>query len=486
MANQELPEAFESIHFSLKPFIKRRKEATNIRRILACNIDSDFDLIEEQQHVSRPLSLRNVSEAASVSQKTRGIQRDYIRALQNNSKAKKAYAAKLINSASEPGPQVNNIDLCASRQEFLILTQAQQKHDRLRIVQDYFDMLGQKPPASRDYLDTKLALRDTESQPSIPSEIMGSTSVHGRLVEEELYDLVERLEKAVLRAKMLLKREQKLLTRIQSENSRYPDERGSRTGALEITRNELIIWIEKELSRAGENSPEHAETVSTPSQVVVGKGHLQLQIESSKLYYSQYLLSRQNLISASEEQIIETTTGAHGSLEVLLNELSCRPKSLLPTIAPYLKVLLSLSDDQKSMIQQKSHVSVTLAKQLKDIGQGLDRLADESHLLPTHPLPKVNSLQAGGSSFGDEISHGEKPDLSHRAQAWVFAAASAAVVLKSGVSERLGEGGIALLEGQESLLELLGFLGNDVEVADDGREGSTDAWTVLNGKLGVI
>lgn len=485
MENEELPDALMSIHLSLKPFIKRRKESASIRRILACNIVSDSHLIREQQ-VSRPLSLRDASEVNSVSQGTRGIQRDYTRALQNNSKARKAYAANLVNSSLEPEPPVNNIDLNVSRDEFLNLTRAQQKHERLCIVQDYVDMLGQKPPASRDYLDTKLALRDAELQPSIPSEIMGSTGVHGRLVQEELHDLVERLEKAVLRAKMLLTREQKLLSRIQSENPRDPIEHGSRTDALGTTRNELIIWIETELSRAGENSTEHEETAPISSHVVVGKGLLQAQIESSKLHYSQYLLSRQNLISASEEQIIATTMVAGRPLEILPNESSCRTQSFLPTIAPYLKELLSLSDDQKSMIQQKSHVSVALAKQLKDIRQGLDRLADESHLLPTHPLQKANSVQAGASSFGDEISHGEKPDLCQRAHAWVFAAASAGVVLKNGVSERLDEGGIALLEGQESLLGLLGFLGNDVEMTDSAREDSTDAWAVLNGKLGVI
>jgi hypothetical protein len=149
-------------------------------------------------------------------------------------------------------------------------------------------------------------------------------------------------------------------------------------------------------------------------------------------------------------------------------------------IYPYLETTLMVSSEQKEIIQQKSHVTITLSKQLKEGSQGLDRLADESHLLPTYPISAPGSQRKGlegAVSFGEQMSNHEKPDSSLRARAWVFASESANYALEEAVSERLEEGAKAISEAGETMsgLEVL-----------FGREGKDDLWGTLDGNLGVI
>jgi hypothetical protein len=160
---------------------------------------------------------------------------------------------------------------------------------------------------------------------------------------------------------------------------------------------------------------------------------------------------------------------------------------------------VTVTNEQKAIIQQKSHLTITLAKQLKEASQGLSRMADESHLLPTHPLPTISSQHKGledAVSFGDESSGHEKPDTSRRAQAWVFAAEAAGNATKGLISDRLEEGEVIIADAQQTLLELHNLLGNQNKVTDLGRGlaasskrengQSGNIWARLDGNLGVI
>ena len=123
---------------------------------------------------------------------------------------------------------------------------------------------------------------------------------------------------------------------------------------------------------------------------------------------------------------------------------------------------------------------------------GRDRLVEESHLLPAHPMPSGNLQRKGLASFADEISSYEKPDSSHRARAWVFASRSASLATKGIISERLEDGQHSISEAQRTLQDLYTLIGEQVK-GTDGNEpggrintGSKDIWGQLDGQLGVI
>jgi hypothetical protein len=505
-----LPEPVKKAQRSLETYVKKRQEAAHVRRILAAHLSAHVS--PAQGTVSRPLSL---AEATSIPESAthgvKGIQKEYLRCLRANAKARKGYAKLSKEHHSRPEyhqARSNTQDLSDSKYEaglsidpFLDLVEKRQKHERLHIIQDYVDMLGEKPAAATMHLDTKAVLKDVGALPQVPPEVMSVTSIQQGTGGRDLKELVGHLEKSVLRAKMLLKREQKLLAKVQAANGTSAVIGGNKLQALGATRNELINWIESELTRAGENSPEDEEISASASPESGGKEYIDSQLASVQRQYSRYTKARQALIMA-------VTGNLDPPALIAVDDCKGKPagkdsqngaNGLVYIAQPYLEEMVLISNEQKAMIQQKSYLSISLAKQLKEGGQGLDRLAEESHLLAAHPMRTAKFPRKGLEgpvSFGDEISGHEKPDSSRRARTWVFAAESVGITTRDAISEKLEDGGMAMLDAQETLLELLCLLGNDVEEEDldnnatyNPKEGvgrAGDIWATLDGSLGVI
>jgi hypothetical protein len=233
---------FREIERSLEPYIKKRSEVANLRRDLT-----------SRQSGRPPLSLADQRDIGSGSQTTFVLHQEYLRALQQNKKAKEDFASSL-KSNYQRSSQLNDVDTESPRRKMLGLLDARRASQRLTIIRGYIDTLSQETLAHKSQINLNISSDISHSPPSIPPEILdfaGSKTLH----LDELDDLVDKLEKTVLRAKMLLKREQRLLLDFQSGTSRSMEDtqRGLRINALAATRNELINWIEKELSHGGED-----------------------------------------------------------------------------------------------------------------------------------------------------------------------------------------------------------------------------------------
>jgi hypothetical protein len=263
----------------------------------------------------------------------------------------------------------------------------------------------------------------------------------------------------------------------------------------------LINWIEDELAGTGESLPESAGIRGPHTSGNKGKAFIDAQLTTTQRQYVRYTETRQSLIAIATDKL--DTAMAISHKDSVIFPLKDEHNGLSPmsqVIHPYLEEMVTVSNEQKAMIQQKSHLTITLAKQLKEAGQGLGRMADESHLLPAHPLPTTSSQHKGLEppvSFGDEISSHEKADTSRRAQAWAFAALEAGKATKDLISDRLEEGEVMITDARQTLLELHNLLGNDNNKVtslggvfpasikrDNGKSG--DIWAILDGKLGVI
>lgn len=449
-----------------------------------------------ENSLPRPLSLVDpTSRVDGTTHGIRGLQREHLRCVRANVKAQAEYAEISREHQREIEAQSITFDVASTNcsgspmESFVDLVNQRQKHERLRIIQDYLDVLAQKPAATQEHLDLQTVLRDVDTLPKMPSEVLnGCISAQGS-AGADLKELVDQLEKSVLRAKMLLEREQNLLTKIKAGNAIAIGSHGSRLEAVGMTRSTLINWIEAELSRASEGSPEplYQDLASLDKR---GKHSIESELMSIHRQYVRYTKARQALVTVvtghsrlQDMSPIEEKTNLPGG-EPLYKSNS------MEVTHPYLEEMISISNEQKAMIQQKSHLTISLSKQLKEANQGLDRLADESHLLPAHPLPTAKTYRnglEGPISFGDEIANHEKPDSSLRARAWVHAAQSASHVTRESVSEKLEEGSTALADAQRTLSELHSLLGFGCEAeSKDGVQKSKDIWAVLDGNLGVI
>ncbi|KAH6709630.1 hypothetical protein BKA61DRAFT_614677 [Leptodontidium sp. MPI-SDFR-AT-0119] len=492
---QALPEAVLKAQRLLDPYIKQRQEAAHIRRVLASHLAShvspNIDI-----SLSRPLSLVDTTcKVDGTPHGVRGLQKEYLRCVRANVKAQTDYAE--TSRQHRHGMEENGRELDATSadgalspmESFIDLVSQRQKHERLRIIQDYLDVLAQKPAATIEHLDPQMVLRDVEALPKMPSEVLNGSGTTQNSAGVDLKELVDQLEKSVLRAKMLLKREQDLLAKIKAGSTTVTDGQGSRLEAVGMTRSVLINWIEAELSRAGEGSPD-AISQEPASPDKRGKHFIEFELLSIQRQYARYTKARGALITAVTRDLsLPDALPAEEEADLQSKESQYNSNGMEIT-HPYLEEMISISSEQKAMIQQKSHLTISLSKQLKEANQGLDRLADESHLLPAHPMPTIKTQRMGLEgpvSFGDEISNHEKPDLSLRARAWVYAAQSAGHATRDAVSTKLNEGNKALDDAHRTLSELQSLLGLEPEVGSgNGTQKSGDIWAVLDGNLGVI
>ena len=484
------PEALEKARRSLHPFIKKRKEAAQIRKVLSAHLCVHLNV----DGGLRPLSLVDpTSSIDAMPHGVRGIQKEYLRCVRANTKARKEYskANKDCHVFQESQRVSGGLRECSVSQDgtegslrsFLDLVQQRQKHERLRIVQDYIEMLSEKPAASAGHLDPQEVLKDVESLPRVPVEVINintSSSSHMRN-KNHLSVLVDQLEKSVLRAKILLKKEQNLLANFQAENANISLRGGSRLQAVDTTRCELINWIEGELGRAGDSPREADDGQGTTKAAKQGKEYIQTELASIQRQYARYTKARQALV-ASSGPATELSPIAELNQDLGLPATQEEPRSasgINHTIYPYLEAMVAVSNEQKAMIQQKSYLTISLSKQLKEGSQGLNRLADESHVLPAHPVPAIISQRKASEavSFGEQMSSHEKPDTSLRARAWVFASDSASYATKEAVSDRLVEGAKSTTEAHETMSDLEVLLGGD---------GKAEIWGTLDGNLGVI
>ncbi|KAH8815112.1 hypothetical protein F5884DRAFT_164406 [Xylogone sp. PMI_703] len=498
---ESLSESIKQLHLLLEPYIHERQDVSCIRRILTAHLIRPNDE-DDSSTKSHPLSLLDTKiDTDGLPTALRGVRREYVRCIRANLNAQKEYDELTTSGDSEvkfiDGPTLDSMRSDTPLEPFLRLVRIRQKYERLRILQDYFDMLEQQPAAATEYLEPRTILGNLPALPRAPLEIIHHPTDMKNTQGANLDHIVDQLEKSVLNAKVALKREQKLLVAVTSQGtvkeSQPPTNNNSKLQALGLTRNELINWIETELGKAGDaTSPEEAIS-NNPAHKVAGDD-VETELTLVQKQYARYNITRQSLIYAVTGKVELPLSKTYNSTSAtpLSNDSVQIGIPACHVVAPYLEEMLKVSNEQKSFIQQRSHLAISLAKQLKESGQGLDRLVEESHLLPAHPTPatksKHRSLDAS-VPFGEGTMNSEKPDTAHRAQAWKFASQSADAALSTEISEKLQDGRLSFVGTNESLSQLRQHIenfGKGQERKNLSQKGGNDVWSSINGNLGVI
>jgi hypothetical protein len=496
---QSLPESIQNVQRVLEPYIKPRQEVSKVRRILALHHG-------EAISISQPLSLLEAScSIGATSSGIRGLRKEYLKCARASVKARQEYQhlsrEHRLHNTSESQQYGRRLqshsqahdDPEVSLVSFLETVECRRKHARLRILQDYVDVLALKPAASTDYLNTNVVLKDFDALSPVPPDLMVAKSVHSKSTGTDLNELMQQLEKSVLRAKMILKREQKLLAQVKTRNPPQNDiySSGSRLQALGTARNELIKWIESELVTAGDGSAEADDDQDIHKNESKGRTYINSQLSAIQEQYLQYTKARQALIAATTGILEAAPLAAIASEQEprSLNDEMDLFDSESHIIHPYIEKLSSVSNEQKSMIQQKSHLTTSLAKHLKEASRSLDRLAEESHLLPSFspaiPNSRLSILESS-MAFEDKISNYEKPNTTIRARSWVSASEAASKATKDALAESVVEGELSLMEAQNTLLQLQELLGDDFDSERGDGTSKSDVWAILDGNLGAI
>ena len=464
-----------------------------------------------------PLALADSTNTPAPSREARGLQREYLKALSANIKAQKDYeAVSKIPAHDSSSLSITSSSASDRIEEHLNTVKLQKKHAKLQTVDRYLELLSQKPAASQDFLQPDEVFKHSAPLPEVPKEVVSGFTVDKGLTTTDLNLLNDRLEKAVLRAKLLLRKEEEFLEAVKSRSVAEPGNVSDTTkvAALNATRNELINWIEMELGKAstGDESELMEDIVNTRTKM--NKVSIDDQVVSIKDRYAQYLLARKSLLQLIGQN---TQTLLAPSLEVQGDAQSANPSQhAAHLILPYVERLLSLAHEQKTSITQKSHLNITLAKEMKDTSVALDHLAEESQLLLSYPTPDATKKRSG---LGDGLGGTENLDATSRVKRWVFAADSAKIATLETVAEKVEEGQIALEGSMNFTNEINQLLGrktvdepasepstmeDDIWLAegDTGGKGAMsrrhatahtakpheagDIWSLIDGNLGLI
>lgn len=487
--------AFIKLKSSLKPYAKSRKEATQIRRMLRMYLNCHLEN-KDPCFINRPLLVPESPHSLDGSTHgVKGLLKDYLRCIQMNINAKNEYAA--LSKEHQSNSDEEDIEISSSNSSlkedstssmisFVDLVRKKHRHERLNIIQEFIEKLSQKPAGHPDFIDPKNVLREVAVLPQVPSEVMQISGFDQDSISASLEDFIIRLEKSVFIAKAHLKREQKLLVDVKTKQSTIAN-KASRLSALQTTRDELIQWVESELKKSekmpsniNENIP---DDLHRQDRVLLD---VEKSLELLHKQYSTYVDARESLLACMGEKIaapISFTLDNHPKAD---HEEQTNTKRL-NLVYPYLRDLASITSRQKGLTQQKVHLTRNLTKQLEEANSGFDRLAHESHLLPTYPMPISDSIKKkreSSLSFSDEISNQEKLNSSRHAQIWAYAANSASQSTTEIVLQKVENGNVSLMDAQTDIKQLSQLL--DTAIGDSSINLRNGLWADLNENLDKI
>ncbi|KAK3362942.1 hypothetical protein B0T25DRAFT_24736 [Lasiosphaeria hispida] len=483
-------EVVQAMQESLGPYIRPREEASHIRRVLAVYLDSCL----EDASATVPLALVEPGKPAS-SAASRSLHREYIEALNANLKARKEYRRSYQENVSSRAeglavelPKLDHLE------EHLATISLRKKQERLQAVEKHLELLKQKPAASPDFLDPEEIFRDSRPLPDVLRDVVTALTINNAPSTTHLKQLIDQLEKHVLRTKLLLKREEQLLEQAKSRSSATQGTvtDSAKLEALDTARNELIKWIETELGKAGDGGSGGGEDGEDENHRASGTARLDEQLAGIKEKYTRYLETRKALLQLVSQQAAPLIKPQTQSKTVQPTSTS-PPNPSAHLLSPYLEHLLSVTHEQKVLIAQKSHLNIIIAKQLRENCQALDRLAEESQLIPAHPAPGTTRRKPAASAFGDALTVSETLDASSSVKLWVFAADSAKIATLEVVAEKIEEGQLAIEGSVRTLAEVDQLLkphaSSQGEVGNSGGGGGEgdsvdDIWLVESRPLG--
>lgn len=454
-------ETVQEIQRALQPHIRSREEVSHIRRVLSLHLLATCENGPQPGALAFSGADCTIKSTAGV----RGLQRDYLKALHANIKAKRDQEA-----IRQTGEECNSVTTRTLNdfdrlEEHVISIKLKRKRERLQSIEKYLDILDQKPAASPDFIRLEAVFSDSVRLPEVPKAVVSGFAANKTPATTNLNALVDRLEKAVLRSKLLLKKEEQLLEEVRSRSTatRGKMSDAAKLAALSTTRNELIGWMEAELGNASRLEDLAHEEVDGKREAAPDKAHVHEQLSIMKDKYINYVAARKALVQLVHEHPDPDIRPSSD------NAFRAQPKNA-PTatsthlITPYVEGLIKVGQGQRNSIAQKSHLNTVLAKQTEGTVRALDRLAEESQLIPDHPIRgaagRMKALGADPPSNGIE-------KLTNHVKPWVFAADAAKLATLEAVAEKIEEGQVALERSTRSLAEIDQLLGRNAHPGGD-------------------
>ena len=478
---------------SLSPYINTRQEALQIRRTLTVYLTS---LLKDEDTPNRsPLSLTIPDADIQVPEiplEASGVSKEYLREVQAHLKARREYRAVAVRGQDHPFSNsyisrlpkeipAGDVADTSSVHAYLALLRQRRRYERLRILKDYVDVLVTKPASKMGYLD--IAKVHLDELPVPPLHQPAGRMVSSRSSNGSENELVLHLEKAVLRAKHKLDNEQKLLTSLKARHysgrgvdgtEQFPAfNRDGRGNALHHTRQELIAWVEQELAKTDGAPDTSLHQLGTSDMPQSAMRDTEQSLQDIDSHYGGYTEARKICLATVARATSFVPLRISEEHPVPTSHLAKQPETVTDAccsglLDSYMRLLIPLSL-HRLVSQQKAYIASALTKEQEATIQVLDRLADESHLLPGYPLLATDSrFRNITAALGSKISpiHLDARSGSvtqtraiEMASRWAFAASAAKGFAHDALEEKIVQGTEHMDTAREILSEVRNLLG---------------------------
>ncbi|KAJ5105567.1 hypothetical protein NUU61_002914 [Penicillium alfredii] len=490
----------------LAPYVKPRQEALRIRQALTAYLRSFIVFADDanqsnhlaQSHLALCAPTDAVVDVKRFPADLPGIRKEYLKALQANVAARKNLRTVSQNVASlrqervsrtrpsnEDSPQEPGADL----RGYLLLLRDRRRHTKLQVFQHYLEDIKTQDGVDEAAIGTGEDL----SQELLPDDPKADGS--DRNGTGGLEELVHQLERAVVRARTQLDREKQLFEQVKTRHDSRTTPAGNevppavKVQALQRTRDELVQWVEERL--VSEGDPEESLLQDLPSEGIEEAQRLLEECKSQiQEQYTAYLQARRELLDAASracQPVTVTTKPSTRSThqpELLTEEAP--PPNPLDVLSYTSETLMPLSKSHKALALQKSYLAGLLAKEKSTTLRVLNRLSDESHLLPEYPLLARQPRFKHAVAALNTRQQTEQPDQNRAdevvalADAWAFASGVAAANERDYVQQKVTLGVEVAHDARKTLGEIYSTLYQDLEEAMQENAGQqqevSDIW----------
>lgn len=492
----------------LAPYVKPRQEALRIRQALTLYLRSLIVFADEtdnpgnaHSHLALCVPTDAVEDVKRIPADLTGLRREYLKALEANTAARKGFRAvsediaalrRQRSSKTRPAEIADPQEPGADLQDYLLLLRDRRRHAKLQVFQHYLEEFSQQEAPGPEEIE---AGEDPSQRLPLP-ENTNTDAPDGDGAGTDLDELVHKLERAVVRARTQLDREKQLFEKAKAQH----DSRGvggpgksspaATVRALQRTRDELVQWVEDRLVGGGD--PDESLVQDLPPEEIEEARrlleHQKLQISEQ---YAAYLQARRELLDAASRACQPiAVTSKPSSRPTYRKEAAAeevQPPDPVDVLSFASENLVPLSKSQKALALQKSYLSGLLAKEKSTTLRALHRLSDESHLLPEYPIlarqPRFKNAVAALNSRSQPQSsdHTKSDDAVSLAEAWAFAAEAAAANERDYVRQKVALGTEVARDARRTLGEVYNTLHQDLdEVMQEGTERgaeTSDIWT---------
>jgi hypothetical protein len=476
------------------------EETVKIRRLLTLYLASLITFPDERPSHFQLCNPETALEVKSIPREVTGLRRQYLKEVQANIKARNDYQDLLAQQArpGETGEDVADAgDRVARLETHLRLLQLRKRREEVQITRHYLEKLKETNPAKDGGLPFKQQPIDEDATTASLQAPLGIN--YENTGRDSTEALMKKLERAVIRAKYQLEREERLLAEVKA---RHPEDSSAdqgndprpRLNALAATRDELVRFLEEKMpsdSLEYDNSAHSA--VENDAEPALDREQVQEEIQAE---YEKYLTARKRLLDVASTAL--SAPGGPESHDTISGKdtevVDDRVGAPLPVITqPALSVLPFISEqllpqlrNQKAHALQRSYTSKVLNTERRKALDSLELLADESHLLPAYPImarqtrfKNVVSALGGPKKPDHAMADAEDTDeMIKRVEAWAFAAEEASKAGDGFVMDKVNYGN-ERLDGAEGSLALLDkLLGKDPQrLATAGHGGDeADIW----------